>query len=542
MSDTLINLTDSVVVTEEELLLRAREGDRTAFGTLYLRHRDAARKVAGMCASSSADADDAVAEGFARVFAALPRMAGRTIAFRPYLLTCVRNAATDRLRRERRIDLRESLPETPGGLQADDMALLGLERNLVGEALQALPARWRTVLWLTEVEGLSPAEVSNRIGIKPNAVAALAYRARKGLREAYLQAHLRAEASVECRATVSRLGNYVRAELNEKDRLTVQAHLDECAKCRCRRDELTDVNATLRNALLPVPLLLKGVSRRIFDLGQAGTSQWLAKAPDLSQAAQLADSPFVHKAVAGISMVVLAISGSTVPKLMESHRGSGDGAEVAAAAPTVAVPERALRQVDVAPLPDPVPTTTHVPAVTVPHAGGPASPAHAQASAQAAPPPEASVPGGTRKRFFPWLGGSNAPSQDPDRSGQTRHKLIQPSDGSEPEGNLLADGPVAGVLESTLGTVAELPLPVHLGVTLPVPGVSTTGAPLGLGVSVGDRSSAPVGLDINLGPTSPPATTTSPPATTTTTVPEAAPPTPLVDGLLRPVTEILGLP
>ena len=54
MSDTLsfINLTDASLVSEDELLDRAREGDRSAFGTLYLRHRDAARKVAGMCASS----------------------------------------------------------------------------------------------------------------------------------------------------------------------------------------------------------------------------------------------------------------------------------------------------------------------------------------------------------------------------------------------------------------------------------------------------------------------------------------------------------
>ena len=58
MSDTLsfINLTDASLVSEDELLDRAREGDRSAFGTLYLRHRDAARKVAGRCASSAADA------------------------------------------------------------------------------------------------------------------------------------------------------------------------------------------------------------------------------------------------------------------------------------------------------------------------------------------------------------------------------------------------------------------------------------------------------------------------------------------------------
>ncbi|HEV7536661.1 MAG TPA: sigma-70 family RNA polymerase sigma factor, partial [Acidimicrobiia bacterium] len=334
MSDTLsfINLTDASQVTEDELLDRAREGDRSAFGTLYLRHRDAARKVAGMCASSAADAEDAVAEGFARVFAALPRMAGRQIAFRPYLLTCVRNAATDRLRRERRIDLREQMPETAGSAQADDMALMGLERNLVGEALQALPARWRTVLWLTEVEGLSPAEVSRRIGIKPNAVAALAYRARKGLREAYLQAHLKAEASEECRATVSRLGNYVRGDLAEKDRIAVQTHLDACAKCRCRRDELTDVNATLRNAFLPVPLLLAGLQKKMFSFGHVA-GQWMDRAPDLSQTAPLADNPLVHKALAGLTMMVLAISGAAVPVVHQEQQQRDQAAE-ASAAPT----------------------------------------------------------------------------------------------------------------------------------------------------------------------------------------------------------------
>jgi RNA polymerase sigma factor (sigma-70 family) len=319
MSDTtlnLISLNDTTLVSEDELLDRAREGDRSAFGTLYLRHRDAARKVAGMCASTAADAEDAVAEGFARVFAALPRMAGRTIAFRPYLLTAVRNAATDRLRRERRIDLRESMPETAAALQADDVALLGLERNLVGEALQALPARWRTVLWLTEVEGLSPAEVSRRIGIKPNAVAALAYRARKGLREAYLQAHLRAEASQECRGTVARLGNYVRGELSDKDRTTVQVHLDSCAKCRCRRDELTDVNATLRHAFLPLPMLLATMAqRRWLDLG---SQTWWKHAPELAQAAQSGDSPVVQKALAGIGAAVLAFSGAVVPRINDS--------------------------------------------------------------------------------------------------------------------------------------------------------------------------------------------------------------------------------
>jgi len=455
MSDTLsfINLTDASLVSEEELLDRAREGDRSAFGTLYLRHRDAARKVAGMCASSAADAEDAVAEGFARVFAALPRMAGRQIAFRPYLLTCVRNAATDRLRRERRIDLREQMPETPGTAQADDMALLGLEKNLVGEALQALPARWRTVLWLTEVEGLSPAEVSRRIGIKPNAVAALAYRARKGLREAYLQAHLKAEASEECRATVSRLGNYVRGDLAEKERQAVQTHLDSCAKCRCRRDELTDVNATLRNAFLPVPLLLAGLQRKALNFGHMA-GPLVDRAPDLSQTAALADNPLIHKALAGLSMLVLALSGTAVPSLVHQ---AAPPAQVAQAATSAAGPA--------------IDGAIGAAGIVAPAESRPATPAQAEAAhAVSASPAGADesyrdVEGGSRSTLFGGAGNGAS-----NRPGGSRQTIIHRPDGAE-QGGLLAGTPVGSTVDSVLATVSQaVPLPVEA--TVSVPGVT----------------------------------------------------------------------
>jgi RNA polymerase sigma factor (sigma-70 family) len=456
MSDTLsfINLTDTSQVSEEELLDRAREGDRSAFGTLYLRHRDAARKVAGMCASSAADAEDAVAEGFARVFAALPRMAGRQIAFRPYLLTCVRNAATDRLRRERRIDLREQMPETAGSAQADDMALLGLERNLVGEALQALPARWRTVLWLTEVEGLSPAEVSRRIGIKPNAVAALAYRARKGLREAYLQAHLKAEASEDCRATVSRLGNYVRGDLAEKDRVSVQNHLDACAKCRCRRDELTDVNATLRNAFLPVPLLLAGLQRKAFNFTHMA-GPLVDKAPDLSQTTALADNPLMHKALAGLSMLVLALSGTAVPNMIDRADQSAQVAQADTSA-LVASVDRAVGAA----------------AGTVPSAGSlPTTTAHAEGNTSAAPAAASTDPaydasGGTRSTLF---GSGNGGGTQP---GGSRQTIIHRPDDAE-QGGLLAGTPVGATVDSVVSTVTQaVPVPLPVEATVSVPGVT----------------------------------------------------------------------
>jgi len=333
----VIDLTDTALLTDDELVTRAREGDRRAFGTLYLRHRDAAWRVACAAAAAPADAEDAVAEGFAKVFAALPRMMNRDIAFRAYLLACVRNAAIDRHRRDRHVDRSVTVPDAPGQRiadQPDDAALLDLERNLVGEALQSLPERWRTVLWLTEVEGMTPAEVSGVLGIKPNAVAALSYRAREGLREAYLQAHLRAEAPAECRATVDRLGPYVRGELGERDRLRVQAHLDDCVDCRRRRDELADVNATLRAALVPVPLVLGAAAQKKWlTVAHLGKGTRTIKPPArAAKSGQIVNSPAVKSVVAGLSAFVIMLGAGMAIRGFDHNRNRTGSPGVAAPA------------------------------------------------------------------------------------------------------------------------------------------------------------------------------------------------------------------
>src|SRR5256885_9317465 len=311
-SDVASELTGAALLSDSELVLRTGQGDRRSFGTLYLRHHDAAWGVACASAVCAADAEDAVAEGFAKVFAALPRIVDRDLAFRPYLLACVRNAAVDRHRRSRKIDLRDQVPEQEAVAgEPDEVVLADLERNLVGEALRSLPERWRTVLWLTEVEGMTPTEVSAVIGIKPNAVAAVSSRAREGLREAYLQAHIQAEAKADCRYTVDRLGPYVRNELAARDRDKVQAHLDGCAACRQRRDELADVNASLLGALVPVPMLLGSRSQQEWlSVAHLGKGTRPAKAPaQAAKAAQLGSSPAVQRTLAMVVALLLAISG-----------------------------------------------------------------------------------------------------------------------------------------------------------------------------------------------------------------------------------------
>ena len=83
----------------------------------------------------------------------------------------------------------------------DVKALLAADRT---QAFASLPERWQLVLWHTEVEGRSAAEVAPILGLAPNAVAALAYRAREGLRQAYLNAHIHAGPPEACRPTIDR--------------------------------------------------------------------------------------------------------------------------------------------------------------------------------------------------------------------------------------------------------------------------------------------------------------------------------------------------
>ena len=360
------DLAGAALVSDSELVMRTRQGDRRSFGTLYLRHLDAAWRVACTSAATAADAEDAVAEGFAKVFAALPRLVDRDLAFRPYLLACVRNAAVDRHRRTRKLDLRDEVPDHAAAAgDPDEIVLADLDRNLVGEALQSLPERWRTVLWLTEVEGMTPMEVSAVIGIRPNAVSALSYRAREGLRQAYLQAHLRVEAKAACRSTVHRLGPYVRNKLAGRERDNVQAHLDGCATCRQRRDELADVNASLLGALIPIPMLLGSRTQQewlsVTRLGE-GTRQ--AKPPaKAAKATQRGTSPTEQRTRTLVVALLLAVSGGV------AVQSSGTGGRVGKTLDPVAIPKHSSPATppsdESAPteeaLPPPVPTPTASP-------------------------------------------------------------------------------------------------------------------------------------------------------------------------------------
>ncbi|OLF06026.1 hypothetical protein BLA60_33830 [Actinophytocola xinjiangensis] len=235
--------------TDADLIEQVRVGRLSAYGVLYERHVDAAYTAARRLARSPADADDLVSESFASVLDALRAGRGPDLAFRAYLLTVLRNAAYATTRLDQRVRPTGEI-DTGHVEPVDASAFTELERMLASRAFTTLPERWQAVLWHTEVDRLSPAEAAPLLGLNANAVTSLAYRAREGLRQAYLQAHL-ADTAGTCQTVAGRLGAWTRSGVGDRERRTIDDHLRTCARCRSLAVQLAEANNYIY--LMPSP-------------------------------------------------------------------------------------------------------------------------------------------------------------------------------------------------------------------------------------------------------------------------------------------------
>jgi RNA polymerase sigma factor (sigma-70 family) len=240
-------------MSDAELIAAVRDGDSEAYGVLYERHLYAAKRAASCLVNTAAEREDLVADAFLRVLRALRDGGGPNAEFRAYLLVTMRNAAISTARGAAvapYADVPEAFLPQPAG----DPMMNHWNAMTVALAFATLPERWRTVLWHTEVEEETPAEVAPLLGMRPNGVAALAYRAREGLRQAYLRAHLSDVEAGECRATVSKLAGWVRRSVPVPLGRKISHHLAVCSDCRARADTLSRVNEELRVSVAPVLL------------------------------------------------------------------------------------------------------------------------------------------------------------------------------------------------------------------------------------------------------------------------------------------------
>lgn len=244
---------------DADLILRTRSGDADAFGELWRRHYPSGLSVARSI-TSSIDPDDLVQEAYARIYQAIVKGGGPNGSFRAYLFTSIRNtaAAWGRSRRESAMDELETVADPNSTEQAADEAL---DRSLTAQAFRGLPTRWQEVLWYTEIEQMKPTEVAPLLGMRAGAVSQLAFRAREGLREAWIQAHLRsAEPGSPCQWTIEHVGAYSRGNLSSRDQKRLDQHIEDCARCTIVVAEAKDVSNRLALVLLPLVLGISGAA------------------------------------------------------------------------------------------------------------------------------------------------------------------------------------------------------------------------------------------------------------------------------------------
>lgn len=269
--------------SDTDLIGRMRSGDDTAYEELYRRHADAVRRYARTCCRDGHTADDLTAEVFARVLQAVRGGAGPEYAVRAYLLTTVRRVAanwTTSAKREQLVDdfavfaaqaARGSEMSGMSGrsavsavsadndtldLGADVRAMHAAEQSMAMQAFRSLPERWQAVLWHTEVEDESPSEVATLFGLDANGTRVLASRAREGLKQAYLQAHVSATlvTDEECSRYADRLGAYARGGLRTRAERGLRKHLEECAKCRLAAGQIKEVASGIP-AVVPIAVI-----------------------------------------------------------------------------------------------------------------------------------------------------------------------------------------------------------------------------------------------------------------------------------------------
>jgi len=156
------------------------------FEQVVLPHFDAAYNLARWLTRSDPDAQDVVQEAYLRALRFFDGFRGGDP--RAWLLSIVRNACYDWLRKNQAFDAATEFDEEihsgeSGAASPEALLLQRADSHLLQRALEELPVKFREVLVLRELEGLSYKEIADVAGIPLGTVMSSLARARQRLRQ-----------------------------------------------------------------------------------------------------------------------------------------------------------------------------------------------------------------------------------------------------------------------------------------------------------------------------------------------------------------------
>jgi RNA polymerase sigma-70 factor, ECF subfamily len=173
--------------TDAQLVGRALGGERDAFEALYHRYQAIVFRFARVMTGSRAMAEDVTQEVFVALMRDLARYEPQRAGLSTYLYGVARNVTRARLRREQRfVNLVEMPAEGSARTGSDDpSAALARSEDLrrLRKAIVSLPSRYREVVILCDLHGLSYAEAAGVLDAPVGTVRSRLHRGRNLLVE-----------------------------------------------------------------------------------------------------------------------------------------------------------------------------------------------------------------------------------------------------------------------------------------------------------------------------------------------------------------------
>jgi RNA polymerase sigma-70 factor (ECF subfamily) len=176
-----------VAQDDEELIAATRRGDSAAFGCLVRKYQDRLLTALFQVSGSRDEAEDVVQEAFVAAYLKLSSFAGGS-SFYTWLYRIAFNTAISRRRKRRGESSVEHTRDLTGSEPLDDQEaaedrLLRQERaGQVQRALAQLPAEFRMVLVLREMEGCDYDTIAQVLDLPVGTVRSRLHRARLQLK------------------------------------------------------------------------------------------------------------------------------------------------------------------------------------------------------------------------------------------------------------------------------------------------------------------------------------------------------------------------
>lgn len=247
---------------EAELLARAREGDAGALGELLERHQGQVFRFGLSMCKDPEDAKDVLQDTLLSAARGIRDFRGAS-ALSTWLYTIARSHCLKRRRRRKHapassVSLSEEAAREVSALphpgRDPHEALEGRELEAALQAaVAALEPKYREVLVLRDVEGLTAPEVSEVLGIGVPAVKTRLHRARKTLRERLEPVLERpsapdAPSAAACPDVLTLFSRHLEDDIDHATCAEMERHLAACPRCRQRCDTLKRTLSLCRTA------------------------------------------------------------------------------------------------------------------------------------------------------------------------------------------------------------------------------------------------------------------------------------------------------